>query len=530
MSRNTLNQWFTAFNRGSRTTRKGRSLSRKTAFEQLGNRIVPTVSAMSFGGVLTVYGDSADNTITVSRNAAGALLVNGGAVAITGTTPTVANTSQITIFGQAGNDTLALNEANGALPRAIIFGGIGNDTLTGGSGNDIMLGQAGNDTLLGNGGGDVLVGGADNDTLTGGTGDDKVFGQAGNDRMIWNPGEGSDFNEGGEDNDTVEVNGGNGAETFAVTANGSRVRFDRTAPAPFSLDIGSTENLVLNMNGGDDVFTAGNGLATLIQITVDGGTGNDNITGGDGADRLLGGDGNDTIKGGRGDDAIFLGAGDDTFTWNPGDGSDVVEGQDGTDAMIFNGANIAERIEIAANGGRVRFTRDIANITMDLDGVERIDFNALGGADNITVDDLRGTDVTAVNLNLASTIGGTTGDSAADTVNVNGTVAEDAISISGSAGVTTVFGMVPLIHITGAESALDRLVVNGLAGDDVIEASALAAGEIQFTANGGTGDDVLLGGAGNDTLNGDEGDDVLLGGPGTDILDGGPGSNVLLQE
>jgi Ca2+-binding RTX toxin-like protein len=152
MSRNTFSQWVNQFIGGSRKTSKRRSLSRITALEQLGERITPTINAMSFGSVLTVYGDSADNTITVSRNAAGTLLVNGGAVAITGTTPTVANISQITIFGQAGNDTLTLNETNGALPRAIIFGGAGNDILTGGSGADIMLGQAGNDTLLGKGG------------------------------------------------------------------------------------------------------------------------------------------------------------------------------------------------------------------------------------------------------------------------------------------------------------------------------------------------------------------------------------------
>ena len=66
--------------------------------------------------------------------------------------------------------------------------------------------------------------------------------------------------------------------------------------------------------------------------------------------------------------------------------------------MLFNGANINEKIDISANGGRVRFTRDVANITMDLNGVEAIDFNALGGADTITVNDLTGTDVTEVNL------------------------------------------------------------------------------------------------------------------------------------
>ena len=69
-----------------------------------------------------------------------------------------------------------------------------------------------------------------------------------------------------------------------------------------------------------------------------------------------------------------------------------IEGQDGIDTMHFNGANIAENIDISANGGRVRFTRDVANITMDLNDVEHIDFKALGGADNIVVNDLSGTD------------------------------------------------------------------------------------------------------------------------------------------
>jgi hypothetical protein len=38
------------------------------------------------------------------------------------------------------------------------------------------------------------------------------------------------------------------------------------------------------------------------------------------------------------------------FVWNPGDGSDVVDGGAGTDTLQFNGANIAEKIDITANG------------------------------------------------------------------------------------------------------------------------------------------------------------------------------------
>src|SRR5262249_29942297 len=149
--------------------------------------------------------------------------------------------------------------------------------------------------------------------------------------------DGSDLNEGGDGVDTIEVNGGNGSEVFSVTPNGTRVRFDRVSPGPFFLDIGTSESLVVNMNGGDDVFTGSNGLAPLISLTVDGGAGNDTITGGDGNDVLFGGDGNDLVNGGRGNDVAMLGAGDDTFAWNPGDGSDTVEGQDGRDTLQFNG-------------------------------------------------------------------------------------------------------------------------------------------------------------------------------------------------
>src|SRR5437870_6852611 len=207
-------------------------------------------------GLLSETGDGVDNTIVTSRDAAGQLFVNGGAVPINGGQATVANTSTIQVFGQGGNDTIALDESNGALPAAQLFGGAGNDTLTGGSGADQLFGGAGNDTLLGKGGNDLLFGGDGNDTLTGGDGDDQVFGEAGNDRMIWNPGDDTDLNEGGDGIDTVEVNGGNGSEVFTVTPNGTRVRFDRLDPAPFSIDIGTTENLVLNANGGDDTFTA----------------------------------------------------------------------------------------------------------------------------------------------------------------------------------------------------------------------------------------------------------------------------------
>ena len=478
-------------------------------------------------GKLTVLGDDLDNTITESRDAAGNILINGGAVAISGGKPTVANTSLTTLFGQGGNDTITLNEANGALPAAQLFGGAGNDVLIGGSGGDLLFGQAGNDTLLGKGGVDLLFGGAGNDTLTGGDGDDQVFGEAGDDRMIWNPGDDTDLFEGGSGNDTAEVNGGNGNEVFTATANGTRVRFDRLDPAPFSLDMGTTENLVLNMNGGDDTFSATGNLSSLINLIIDGGTGHDTILGGNGADVLRGGDGNDFIDGNQGNDVAFLGAGDDDFQWDPGDGSDVVEGQDGSDTMLFNGSAANENFDVAANGGRVLFFRNIANVTMDLDNVEIVDVRALGGADTTVVNDLSGTDVTEVKTGLAAPGGG--GDLQPDNVVVRATNGDDVALATGGAASVSVFGLAAQVDIDGAESSNDRLTINVLAGDDVVDATGLTAAAIQLTADGGTDDDVLIGGDGNDVLLGGPGDDVLIGGPGVDVIDGGTGDNIVIQ-
>ena len=68
--------------------------------------------------------------------------------------------------------------------------------------------------------------------------------------------------------------------------------------------------------------------------------------------------------------------------------------------MRFNGAG-TEQVDLSANGKRLRFLRDVANITMDTNEVERVEFNALGGDDLVTVNDLTGTDVSDVTVDLS---------------------------------------------------------------------------------------------------------------------------------
>ena len=258
--------------------------------------------------------------------------------------------------------------------------------------------------------------------------------------------------------------------------------------ADFSFDRKKIAKIaVQTMNGDDSVrIDESNGVFTdAIPTTMDGGPGNDTIAGGSGNETLIGGDGNDVIDGNKGNDTALLGAGDDVFVWDPGDGSDIVEGGDGrSDTMRFNGAGVAEQFTLSANGNRLRLFRDVGNITMDTAGVEQVDLNALGGADLVTVDDLSGTDVNSVNVDLAGSLGGTTGDGAVDRVVMNGTAADDRIGVSGDSGQVKVDGLAPVVTISNPE-ATDHVEFNELQGNDTVSTAGLVAGTIQVFIDGG---------------------------------------------
>jgi Ca2+-binding RTX toxin-like protein len=254
----------------------------------------------------------------------------------------------------------------------------------------------------------------------------------------------------------------------------------------FAVARSAVAKIAVNARAGNDsvrIDETNGAFTDTIPTTIDGGDGNDTIAGGKGVETLIGGYGNDSIDGNGGNDLGLLGPGNDTFIWDPGDGSDTVEGQSGTDTMLFNGASGAEQVELSANGSRLKFFRTQGNITMDTAGVERVDFNALGGADLVTINDLSGTDVSSVNVDLAGALGGATGDGANDRVVVNGTNGNDAIDVSGDAQAVKVSGLAPTTEVLHSEAS-DRLDVNTLAGADTVGFAGLTAGTIQHFVDG----------------------------------------------
>src|SRR5215471_17764381 len=155
------------------------------------------IKANFTAGVLSVTGHNGGDAITVSRDAAGQILINGGAISVQGDQPTLTNTTQIDVFGGNGNDMISLDNVapptGQALPPAHLFGGNGNDILTGGAGNDTLFGGNGNDTF------------------------------------IWNPGDGNDVVDGGRGFDTLVFRGADrpAGETFSIDPNGSGATFNR---------------------------------------------------------------------------------------------------------------------------------------------------------------------------------------------------------------------------------------------------------------------------------------------------------------
>ena len=232
------------------------------------------------------------------------------------------------------------------------------------------------------------------------------------------------------------------------------------------------------IHGGDgnDVIIAKATASTLFgdngNDIIFGGAGDDALIGGsfsdhldqpnDGADIIHGGAGNDVLRGGNGDDQLFGDDGDDNLR---GDlGSDILNGGAGSDIASF-------RYDFATRSGATSYDPG-AGITFD--------GRAVGSADTVTIDDLRGGTDTLISI---------------ERLLVTGTNYDDHI-------------------IGGVQAAYNQLA--GFGGSDTLE--------------GGSAGDLLDGGDGNDFLYGYGGDDQFVGGAGNDNIDGGTGTDTAVLD
>jgi hypothetical protein len=307
---------------------------------------------------------------------------------------------------------------------------------------------------------------------------------------------------------TLNVNGSSGPDDIVLSVGSAD-------PSTLLVDIGNDgtidqqfdrttfDAINVSLGAGNDRFSAA-GVPMAQTSTIDGGSGDDTIVGTEGTDTITGGSGNDHISAGAGDDVIgggsgadfvvgglghdtaVLDSGDDTFLWNPGEGSDDVDGRSGTDTLLFNGANGGEIMSLSAVGTRAVFLRSPGNITMNLDNVDQLDLHALGGADQITVNDMTGTRMRQANIDLSGSGNGGAGDGSADLVTVNGTNKDDRVNVVGQGALVDVSGLQTETRITGSEAA-DHLQVSTLDGNDTVTVDPSALALIGVTTDLGAG-------------------------------------------
>jgi hemolysin type calcium-binding protein len=368
---------------------------------------------------------------------------------------------------------------------------------------------------------------------------------------------------------TLEVTGDDRSDQLALRldATGTMLVVDvkNDGTADFTFDRSLFDAISVSAGGGDDMVLIDetSGAFTEKSITVDGGPGRDTLIGGSGDDTLIGGDDDDFVDGRRGNDTVLLGVGDDVAVWDPGNGSDTIEGQDGDDRLEFHGANVNEHLDLSANGNRVRLTRDVASIVMDLNGVEEVDLSVRGGTDVVTVNDLTGTDLVRANVDLEGTPGSGVGDGQADTIVLPGTPGADVVTVSGTDGAVEADGLFTTVRAVHGDATLDTIEFLALAADEVhvngtnkpdtitIVPSAIVGAMRALVDSFPTGVDVSGGGTlmvfglgGPDTITGSNGlaalptalvidggpgDDVITGGDGADVLMGGPGSDTVIS-
>ena len=367
---------------------------------------------------------------------------------------------------------------------ATYFGTNSNDTYNGTNANDLMYGYGGNDTLKGDAG---------DDTLQGGTGADSIEGGNGADTYLFAKGDGMDIllnsdTDGGKDVvkftdvTSTEITGVNNSGTSLILSYGTGDSI--TITNYFSL-AGEAHIDVFpfpyyridEFQFSDGVVWTWDHIKTKIQGFIEGTEGDNVLDGYAGVNNIIYGlGGTDFISGSDGDDIIIGGKGDDNWSLNDSKFGLLMDESGGADTYLF-----------AKGDGR----DEIYNF--DTDGSK--DVIRFADVTSNEVTEVRRVSVYGDDLKLSY------GTSDSITIDNYFSYADYRIEeFQFSDGVIWTWADIK-IKVLQATASNDRL--QGYDGED-------------NTINGLAGNDVLLGGNGNDNLNGDTGADAMSGGAGND--------------
>jgi Ca2+-binding RTX toxin-like protein len=481
------------------------------------------VSCTGLGSSIVITIDATNLPDTLARDTAGTITVDGASLGGTCAGASVTTIDNITVNGGAGGESLTLDLGNGGFVDAsgdevdialALGGGADTLTITGTAlADNVRFGSDNSVNLTADADADLT--GADTAetiTVNAGDGDDTVSGAGG-------LGTGSSAFPG-----TLMLNGGIGKDTLtggggADTINGDAGddAIDGAGGADAAVN-GGADNDTVNGGSGNDV--ALNGDAG--DDTVDGGDGNDAaVNGGAGEDTLRGGSGSDTLNGGTEDDSLEGGTGDDNMNGDAGDDL-YLQGAsaNGADTMSDTGGP-ADKVDYSGRTNPVEIIDDgvVPGVSGETDEHDAVptDMNILvggKGADTITVDGTIAEPGTAI------------GGPGSDTLTSAGTV--DALSYEGS---TTTVSVDLSKDSNTATAGVQPTVSGGDAQGDKVSAGFenVTGSDTNDTLIGANvppnADNTINGGKGADKITGGDGNDMLFGGDGNDSYDEGVAKN-----
>ncbi|MBI4323853.1 MAG: calcium-binding protein [Chloroflexi bacterium] len=263
------------------------------------------------------------------------------------------------------------------------------------------------------------------------------------------------------------------------------------------------------------------------------------------------------ITGGLGLDQMFGRSEPDTFVWAKGDDADTsISGEGGADKLVVTAGANSENITVlheANTNLKVRWNSE--TLTLTGANVESLELDLGKGADTVTIEDLKGSIITGVHLNLgrrdlssgeslSSPSVNNAADGADDTVIIKGTSSSsyndsvvvdvfqlpagnsptgDATSAEfiGSGEYWSRYRRVGLYQVTISNSDRnqgDDLTVETFQGADNINASGFVVNKLALTLKSGAGRDIVIGSPYNDVIDSGTGSDTVTGGPGVDVF------------